>query len=254
MNRKLLDRAVALAVIVLFSFSICILSLPVRTGSSPPRPARLTVSSPLSVDQLSTEELFKALLVHDSLLHTSQATTPPTTPHVTGLLSPGSSTPRPGWSYYKLPAFLDYPILSPRSHLVTFDSSKPAVLLPLDPHETFSWIKSFTFNRFYSRLDSNHALTVKQTGSEPSWLDRVQSSTKRATLQQVAKEGLRAKIKAAEWAESIKREGGRGDGWWDGEMVGRSLERTWSMWLRGLSEASGYDYIPVEQITSKIQR
>ncbi|KAJ9475794.1 Alpha-1,2 mannosyltransferase [Pseudozyma hubeiensis] len=252
MNRRLLDKAVTLAMIVLFSCSICILTLPVGTGTSPPRPPRLTVSSPLSLDQLTTEELFKALLVHDSLLHTSQST-PPTTPHMTGLLSPGSSTPRPGWSYYKLPAFLDYPLLSPRSHLVTFDASKPAVLLPLDPQETLSSIKSFTFNRFHSRLDSNHALTVKQAGSEPSWLDRVQSSTKRTTLQQVAKEGLRAKIKAAEWAESMKRQGGRG-GWWDGEMVERSLERTWSMWLRGLSEASGYDYIPVEQITSKIQR
>ena len=67
----------------------------------------------------------------------------------------------------------------------------------------------------------------------------------------MAKEGVMAKAKAFEWAQRMAKEH---PGWMSEEQVQSSLDKTWALWSRGLGEATGYAYIPVDLVKSKMLR
>ena len=253
-----LSKLLMSAMMVLVSWRLCVVGAPVGSSKTRNASPTISISQPLHIEELSTEELFKAVVAHDAVvLSNARSESSSSSGRPVGLMSSAplvhgrTEQLSDGWSLYKLPSLLDYPISLSRSHLVSFDTTRPAVQLPLDPRDLHASIKSFAFNRFYIRLNRNHAGTYSDRASQAGWLDRVQYSTNKKTELQMAKEGVMAKAKAFEWAQRMAKEH---PGWMSEEQVQSSLDKTWALWSRGLGEATGYAYIPVDLVKSKMLR
>ena len=198
----------------------------------------LTVTQPLEVRQLSTEELFKAILIHDTLAPPSTRPPPP------GLMA--SKPPRTGWAALELPAFLDYPIFTSPSRLVTFDAGKQPVQLGTNPRDLSEAVRSFAFNSFYVRLNA------LQPSSAPQALAAVKQPTVMQATRMVTKDALAAQERVRTWAQTWLRQSTRREV--KADEVERSLARSWGWWQRGLQEAMGFGYVPVDQMRAKILR
>lgn len=164
---------------------------------------------------------------------------------------------RGGWSAYKLPDYLDFPGLTTRDYLVTFDKARPSVQLPTEVDDLYESVHSYVFNKYYVALTANHEASYVKGGEAvsarlpTSWMDQVKPRTRAITTSQVTKDGLTAILKTRQWADQIRK---ARPGLLDKEAVEKSLARTWRLWISGMKEATGHAYIPVQEIASKIHR
>lgn len=206
---------------------------------------RTSQTAPLRLEQLSVEDLFKVLLVYQTVAPQN-------------LEQAGSRSlfrPSERMTKYMLRTLLEYNPFTTADYLVHFEASRPAVRLPRDTHDLQEAIQSLISTRYFQALEANHMMSHfkgdEQLPSRPSasWLDQIKPETRRVTTSQVVKEGLTAAIRAQNWAQEHMYPGQLKD-----HQLTEAVDRAWNLWYRGVQEASGDASIPIQQIFSKLHR
>lgn len=220
-----------------------------RKGSSPRSPLpisashEMAISQPIYMKDLSAEELFKALVLLESQRTKLEA----------------SSMAHESIFRSSIPAFLDRPPFTTHEYLVQFDKTLPPVSLPIKAKDLERSFQDYVINNYYLALNHNHDMSsykggdveLAQTGASKNWMSAVTGKTRQITNSQVVKEGLTAMIRTREWADKIRSQ--------DPEIppkdaVEAALKKGWRLWQNGMKIASGYAYIPVQEIAAKIHR
>lgn len=222
-----------------------------RKGSSPRSPLPLPISAypgmtssePIYMKDLSTEELFKALVLFESQRKKLEAAS----------MGPkrifGSS----------IPAFLDWPPFTTRPYLVGFDKTRPPVSFPVEAKDLRRSVEDYAFNKYFLALQHNHEaspykggdLELVKTGGSKGMGSATTGWAQKFTNSQVTKKGLMAIIKTREWADNIRS---RHPEMLPKDEVEAALVEGWRLWHNGLKIANGYAHIPVQEITAKLHR
>ncbi|SPC64646.1 uncharacterized protein UHOD_07521 [Ustilago sp. UG-2017b] len=220
-----------------------------RTGSSPRSPLpisashEMAISQPIYMNDLSAEELFKALVLLESQRTKLDAT----------------SIAQESIFRSSIPAFLDRPPFTTREYLVQFDEKRPPVSLPIEAEDLQRSFQDYVINNYYLALNHNHVtgsykggdVELAQTGASKDWMSAVTGSTRQITNSQVVKKGLMAVIRTREWADKIRS---KHPEMLPEDAVEAALTKGWGLWHNGMKIASGYAYIPVLEIAAKIHR
>lgn len=203
---------------------------------------RMAITQPLRMQDLTPDELFKALIV---LRTQPKPRDPPVSPSKANT--------------FKLPEFLDYPLFTTRDYLVQFDSHRSPVALPTNPSDLLESIHSYVFNKFYLKLKENHdankptPIQLNKPNAEASmdWFDAIKPRIKHVTISHVAKEGAAAEIRAREWADMIRAEHPNLLPKKETEDALKEIKR---LWQTGMYKATGGSFIRFDEIASKIHR
>ncbi|SOV06332.1 uncharacterized protein UDID_07521 [Ustilago sp. UG-2017a] len=220
-----------------------------RKGSSPRSPLpisashEMAISQPIYMKDLSAEELFKALVLLESQRTKLEATS---MAHASIFRSSISD-------------FLDQPPFTTREHLFRFDKTRPPVSLPIEAKDWHRLFQDYVINKYYLALNQNHYMSsykggdveLAQTGASKDWMSAVTGRTRQITSSQVVKEGLTAAIRTREWADKIRSQHPE---MLPKDAVEAALRKVSGLWHNGMMIASGYAYIPVQEIAAKIHR
>ncbi|SJX65289.1 uncharacterized protein SRS1_16112 [Sporisorium reilianum f. sp. reilianum] len=227
----------------LISLSVLLVLSVLGCAAAPMVPGDTASRDPISTRDLSTEDLFKVMLLHDTSLHlppspaAAPATAVASTSHAAA--GEGSSINRLLASI-RMPSWLDYSATQPT--LVTFDPARPPVRLSHHADDIERAINSHAFNNYYLRLNRLDAASRPES---TTWLEtlhdlfrQVSYATRYAAAKQLAREGTQAKESARQWALRLAQKQG-GGAVLEAEIE-QSLAKTWWWWKRGFTEATGY--------------
>ncbi|CDU23478.1 uncharacterized protein SPSC_02107 [Sporisorium scitamineum] len=250
-SRILLSGFLNLSLLVLVLIGLSCMAAPMGPTDTAP-----TSIAPQHIRDLSTEDLFKTMIIHDTSLQIP-TTTPPASPtsHSSIPSTSSESNSIKVLEFLRLPSWLDYPVTQP--NLVRFSTHAPPVLVSHNPSDVTRSIESHAFYTYYVRLNQNHDATrPPATGWGywvRDWFSQISANTRADTTQQVAEEGKAAKRKAKKWALGLVEAQG-GDGGTVVDEIEKSLEKTWSSWMVGFREATGYAVAPLGRVKPKILR
>ncbi|SYW76972.1 uncharacterized protein UHO2_05689 [Ustilago hordei] len=222
-----------------------------RKGSSPRSPLPLPISAspgmtssePIYMKDLSTEELFKALVLFESNRKKLEA----------------ASMAQERIFGSSIPAFLNRPPFTTREYLVGFDKTRPPVSFPVEAEDLHRSVEEHAFKKYFLTFQHHHNASpykggdvkLVKTGGSESMGSATTGWAQEITKNQVAKEGLMAMSRTREWADKIQS---RHPEMLPKVEVDAALTKGWGLWHNGLKTASGYAYIPVQEIAAKLHR
>ncbi|KAJ1023619.1 hypothetical protein NDA18_004607 [Ustilago nuda] len=222
-----------------------------RKGSSPRSPLLLPISAPpgmsnsepIYIKDLSTEELFKSLVLFESQRKKLEA----------------ASMAQERIFGSSIPAFLNRPLFTTREYLVGFDKTRPPVSFPVEAEDLHRSVEDHAFQKYFLTLQHHHNFNpykggdvmLVKTGGSKGMGSATTGWTQEITKNQLAKKGLVAMSRTRKWADNIRS---RHPEILPKDAVEAALAKGWRFWHNGLNTASGYAYIPIQDIAAKLHR
>ncbi|TKY88438.1 hypothetical protein EX895_002790 [Sporisorium graminicola] len=197
----------------------------------------------MHIRQLTSEELFKAMIVHDTSLHVPVSVVVASRGQQAAVAQAAAtelSRIRQMLRFISLPSVIDYPVSQPT--LVRFDETRPPVRLSHAESDIERAIQSHSFGHYHLRLNEIHDATRPPATTNleafSNWFSQLSYSTRLETARHVAQEASQARNSAQQWAFRLaaRQTGARVV---EAE-IDKSLTNTWRLWNHGFIEATGY--------------